>query len=326
MLNPAAAGRSWMAMSAPPHGLLVPFAGADRYVVFTSGRVAQYSAHTGYSAGQLLVDSPFLSDTRLVGRSYGLVQHDHRGNKDMLSIIAGTSIQDLYSDFTKFEKTNVVLGSDIWAGIERHVTTYNLRTGGVQQTVHSYAHDNNEGHTYYKRIAFPAHAYLPSKSAAGSRLAYNFFDGSTWSIHMTTPGGSAVPIIWANQILWDVVETGPDTVELITSPVDRGRLVHVPNFVSSAGVPGSWKHAYYFPKQEIQIYRWTRSAESAALIKTLHDAIPYVSQPMAPDGTRESSQGYIYPVLFAMDKATRQFPVMITRNRAGQLEERRVDW
>jgi hypothetical protein len=318
-LQPSAGGAHHVDMSQPPHGLIVPFGTGARYVAFSSGRVVQY-AIAPLSPAQLLVDTPFLSSTDLVGRSYGLVQHDAQGNPNRVSVISGTSIHDLLLDVEADDASGVVTGHDLWGGIERHVTTYNLTTGAIDQHAISYAHTNSNQGTYVNRVAFPANAYLPSSSALGSRLVYNVFDGATWSIHISTPGGSASQTIWANQIVWDVIPRGPDAVDLITSPVDS-RSIQVPNFVSDASVVQSWRAATYFPKWRTEVYRWTRSGETAALVRTLDGAIPSLEVPISSPGSAASADGLIFPVLRAMDRATRSMPVMVMRARRHVLRD-----
>jgi hypothetical protein len=323
-LQPSAGGAHHVDMSQPLHGLIVPFGAGARYVAFSSGRVVQY-AIAPLSPSQLLVDTPFLSSPDLVGRSYGLVQHDALGNTNRVSVISGTSIRDLLLDLEAGDASGVVTGHDLWGGIERHVTTYDLTTGAIDQKAISYAHTNSNQGTYVNRVAFPANAYLPSTSPLGSHLVYNVFDGATWSIHISTPGGSASQTIWANQIVWDVIPRGPDAVDLITSPVDP-RLVMVPDFVSDASVVQSWRQATYFPKWRTEVYRWTRSAETATLVRTLDGAVPSLEVPISSPGNAAAADGLIFPVLRAMDRATRSMPVMVMRAQAGTYAETPIDW
>jgi hypothetical protein len=247
------------------------------------------------------------------------------GNPNRVSVSSGTAIKDLYLDLDDGDTTGVVNGHDVWGAIERHVTTYDLSSAAVDQHPFSYAHANQNEYAYINRVAFPASAYLPSSSGEGSRLVYDVFDGSTWSIHISTPGGSASQTLWANQIIWDVIRRSDDEVDLVTSPVDS-RSVMVPDYVNDSGAPQSWRPATYFPAWRTEIYRWTRSSESAALVKTIDGAVPYLGVAVSSPGDAASADGVIYPVLRAMDRATHAVPVMIMRTHEGAYPELVIDW
>jgi hypothetical protein len=303
MLQPSSGGLSYQRYSAPLTGFVVQVNGASRYVATSSGRFMSYTMGAN-STQQLLGDSTFLARPDIVGRNYGLLQHDISGNPNKIFLITGTPAKDLFDDVKKGYASSVVTGSDLWAGIERHVSVLDMSQMAVTQKFYSYAHDGGEANTYRNRITYPSLARLPSKSSAGSRMAYNVFDGSTWSIHISIPGGVASQSILANYYVWDLVQVDNDTVDIITSPIDLSRKVWIPNFTTAKGLVGSWRQENYFPEIKTKIFRWTRQSEMMSLKSTITGGIPYVEIPFPNRGTEASGTGYLFPSLRAMDQAT----------------------
>jgi len=316
MLQPSAGGLSYQYGGQPLNGLVLEFNGALKYVATTSGRFLEY-ALSAYSGAQLLKDAPFLARADLVGRNYGLIQHDKGGNQSQVFLIAGAGANDLFADFKKSNTSGVVNGTDVWAGIERHVSNFNLSTGAVVQKFYGYAHDNTNGETYRNRVTYPSFARLPSTDARGSRMIYNVFDGANWSIHISVPGGVASQSILANYYVWDVIPVDVDTVDIVVSPTDTSRKIWIPNFVTATGQPGSWRQESYFPQMKTEILRWKRSDEFATVRQTIANGIPYLEAAFPHSGSEANGTGYLFPTLRTRDSATKSKVVMIMFNAAG---------
>jgi hypothetical protein len=311
MLQPFAQGASYARDQQPFNGIVVAGGAGHRYVAATSGRFAQFAV-ANYGAQQLLVDSPFLARTDLVGRTYGLLQQDVIGNPDNLFLISGTWSADLLDDVLKGNASNVVTGSDLHASLERHITRLHVAAGDVSQRFVSYSGDDNNGNTYVGRITYPSRALLPSQNPAGSRVVYNQFDGSTWSIHISSPGAVESATIVANHYVWDTYQVDADTVELLISPVDTARTVQVPAYLSANGTVGSWRPATYFPKQETRVWRWTRSSEFASEVAIL-SGVPDLTL-VAPTQNPTTSLGYLRRALVVDDGGTKK---LVMRELSG---------
>lgn len=261
MLQPSARGRSWEFGTAPFNGIIINHNGSNRYVATSSGRFLMYDA-TALSNRQLLIDSPFLARSDIVGRNYGLLLHDNLGNKSKVFLIAGTGVNDIYVSLIQNKGSDTISTPDIWGGIERHVSTFDTITGNVEQTFFSYAHDQQDRNSYVNRVAYPANPLLPTDNPLGSKIIYNVFNGRDWTIHISRPGQPLTEITVPDFIVWDTIETEPGVVDLIVSPIDKSRFVNVPDQVNSNGLPISWKLANYLPKFETRIWRWNRSTNS----------------------------------------------------------------
>lgn len=324
MLQPSAGGLSYQALNQPLNGLMVSYGGGTRYVATASGRFMNFAVNS-YSAAQLLGDRPFLARTDIVGRTYGLLQHDTDGNAAKVMLIAGVSSVNLFNDVVAGYASNTVIGNDPWGALERHISSYDLSTNTVQQNFYSYAPDpvggSANGYAYRHRITFPPFARVPSQNAAGSRMVFNVYNGSTWNVHFTTPGGVVSSTILSNYYVWDMIRRDANTVDLIMSPVDTGRMVWVPNHLLSTGYPAGWRQEKYFPQMKTEIFRWTRAAESMALIQTINGGIPYMGPAFPNAGTERSSEGFLYPSVRSLDAATDTDAVLILRNSAGGLFE-----
>lgn len=322
MLQPSANGAKFLANQQPLNGLIVNHGGGVRYIAATSGRFLKYTVGEN-SSQQLLADAPFLARADLVGRNYGLLQHDAAGNPDLIFLAAGTSAADLFQDFRKYGNANVVLGTDLWAGIERHIAIYNLATNQVSQKFYSYAHDQNDGHTYRGRVTYPARMLLPSKDSAGSKMIYNVFDGSTWNVHITASGTTASQIIIANSYVWDVIERAGGEVDVLMSPIDLNRDVMVPDFISADGTIGSWRKAFYFPQLSTQIQRWQKNSESFALRKSLI-GVPDLGGVYPQTATSSNGTGYSFPAQRVLDVERRKVHLVL-RDAAGTGFEAALD-
>jgi hypothetical protein len=254
-------GTSYLANSHVANGLLLETGGELRWVFFTSGRVVHYAVEP-WSAAQLRLDVPYLSAGRtdLAGRNYGLVTRDP-GDPDHLALLTGVDAAVLLAD--------AVAGAavtDPWGAIERHVTVHDLATGAVDDRFFSYAHDDSDGWQYRERVAYPAGAWVRGDGA--SALAFSVYDGTTWAIHVTTPGGTADASVEAGAYLWDIRDLDDDgTDEWIVSPT-----------------------AGYLPDWTTEV----RAADGSV-------RATFIGLPALVAGFREaavtSSRGYLYPAL-----------------------------
>lgn len=320
----------YMELSALLNGIIVYNSnfGSVRYVAFTSERIVQY-AIAPYGSGQLVSDTRYRARRDILGRYYGLVQHDERGNRQLVSIIAGCTIADLMRDIEKTGAGNVVTGTDIWCGIERHASVFNVDSRAIAQSFWSYAHDPvngiPDGYTYRNRVQYPARALLPSWNSAGSRLIYNLFDGSRWKVVITPPGGTGAAIAWTDKIVWDVIPRTADEVDVIASPLDTSRLIYVPDYVDVNGVVGSWRLAYYFPQHQTEVYKWKRSVENMTLVASF-SGLPYLDIPSSPPLGVQLNDVVLHQTVRAKDKATNTSPMLIMRNVDGTTREQAYTW
>ena len=228
----------------------------------------------------LLADRPYLTGGRkdLVGRNYGWVSQDP-GAPDRIVLLAGTSTQSVFSDLIQGK-----LVTDPWAGIERHISVYNLRTNLIQDRFFSYAHDNNDGNKYQNRVVFPANGLIATGRGA-SRLAYSVYVGGRWYFHISQPGSTVDKYRLKDTFLWDVRDLdGDGKQEIIVSPT---------RYPNQPDVPG-----YYFPKWETRVYHWQESTLRLLAKKTYKGAIPYLRASFRKN-RRTSSQGFLYPALTA---------------------------
>lgn len=326
LLQPSAQGLSYMPEQQPFNGFMVTIDGQARYIAATSGRFLQL-AIAPLSSGQLLHDSPFLARTDIVGRTYGLLQQDVEGDPHQISLISGITASDLYSDVLAGSASNTVTGTDLWGSIERHVSILDASTGTVAQQFVSYAHDGYgccaDADTYRGRITYPSFARLPSQ-AGPSRLIYNLFDGNTWNIQISAPGDVAIPSVLAGYYVWDVIPRDADTVDVVASPIDAGRLIQIPDYiVSGTSVVGSWRQATYFPQLTTSVFRWTRTTEQLALVKTF-TGIPRLDLGFPRRPTESASSGRLFPTLRASDGAGHAVLQILDASLAPA--EQVIDW
>jgi hypothetical protein len=309
MLQPSAGGLSYAALNQSQNGLIINYNGSAQYVATQSGRFQRY-ATAPYSTSQLLQDVPFLARTDIVGRNYGLLQHDTDGNVNNVFLIAGVQASDLLNDMQTGYGSGVVNGSNVWGAIERHVSVYNMATGTVAQHFYSYAHDpnNTNAATYINRVSYPSYGRLPSQNSAGSHMVYNVFDGVTWNVHISSPGGVADQSIVPNMYVWDLIPVDANTVDVLISPIDQSRNIWVPNYVNDSGVPQSWKQAHYFPQMLTYVYRWTRSAETWGSVGSLAGGVPYLAY--TNNRATEAATSGIFTSLRGLDSATRTHTVV----------------
>lgn len=265
----------------PYNGLLISIDGATKYVAATSGRFHRFS-FAPYSQSQLEVDVPFVARADIAGRNYGALTHDVEGNTSKVFLVAGEPAYELYANFMSSYGKATVEPLDLWGSIERHVSVFDMAKPSVAQKFYSYAHDDNDGHTFRNRVSFPSISVLPAKGSGGSKLIYNVFDGHTWSIHLGAGGGAESQAVLANHFVWDVIRRSKDEFDIITSPVDLTNKVFVPDYVSSSGTPGSWRKENYFPALETRIYTWTRASEMFAIKKRIEGLIPKMSSGVRP--------------------------------------------
>jgi hypothetical protein len=318
--SPGQPALSYQALTQPLNGIILNIAGQVRYISTSSGRFMQYGLGP-YSVSQLVSDTPFLARLDLVGRTYGPLQYDYLSSSQNLYLINGPSAYSVYLDYLTVRKGNGLVGNDLWGGIERHISLFNTQSFVVTQRFLSYAHDpsNLNANTYRGRPATVANYLLPSQSPLGSRAIYNLFNGNTWAVQITTPGGVESQMSLSGYFVWDVIPVDKDTVDVVVSPVDSTNLVYVPDYVSSTGVPQSWRFASYLPQRKTQIFRWSRSLEQLSLLRSFENGIPYMLH-FGNSGFSASSSS-IYTTVRGLDKVTGKKPVLILTDANGTLKE-----
>jgi hypothetical protein len=263
-------GTSYLANSHIPNGFM-PWVGAEqRLAFFTSGRAVQYAV-APLSAGQLLADRPFLTGGRtdIAGRNYGLVARDPDAPSHVV-LVSGTDGQALFTDMV-----NGAPGSDDWGQIERHVAVYDLATDTVDDTFYSYAHDDDDGHKYEGRVAYPDSPFVHTGAAGASRLAFNVFGAGHWVVHVTAAGASADAVTIADRYLWDIRDLDGDGVaEWVLSPAPSG----------------------YLPTWSFELHHWDEASTSLQQVASYPGYLPArVATFRAAE--RTTSRGSLYPTL-----------------------------
>lgn len=249
------------------NGLVTNVDDRPRLVAFTSGRVVQYDL----GSRDLVADAPFLTGNRtdLVGRNYGQVMVDP-GDGARLSLVTGTPAATLFRDTVAG-----TMDGDPWAGIERHVTAYDLRTNAVSDRFVSYAHDNGDGNRYEGRTAYPAHPMLPGKGAAG-RTIYDVYSGGHWSVVVTDPGKSTTALTVRDLYVWDVEDLdGDGDVDIVATPMREP---------SQPDVPG-----YYFAPWQTTVYRWDEATKTLVQKVSSTGVLPRLVASFSEAGTSNST-------------------------------------
>jgi len=288
--NPWNTGTSYLENSHVANGLLVEVDGQQRLVFFTSGRAVQYAV-SPFSSSQLVYDRPYLTAGRtdLAGRNYGLVARDP-GYPDHLVLIAGTHGHTLYLDRIAGQP-----GSDDWGQIERHVSIYDLTANTVVDRFFSYAHDDDDGHKYEGRVAYPNSAFVRVGPTEPSRLAFNVFGAGSWTLHVTEAGSVDDALTIDDLYLWDIRDLdGDGTDEWICSPTPGG----------------------YLPDWQIELYHWNEQAEDVSLVHSYPGRLPaqraFFRQP-----EKTTSLAFFYPTLTVAQDCQL---MLLSRTQAGALE------
>ncbi|MFO0678696.1 MAG: hypothetical protein U0169_19345 [Polyangiaceae bacterium] len=267
-------GTKHMIESHVPNGLVTTVAGKERLVFFTSGRVVQYDLETL----RLVADYPYLTGGRtdIVGRNYGGIQLDP-GDPTRLRLVTGTSAHTLAEDALKHAMT-----TDPWAGIERHVSVYDLTTNGIGDRFFSYAHDGGDAFQFSGRTAYPARSAIPAARGGVARTVFDVYAGGRWSTIVTRAGGVGTDVSVKDRYVWDVVDLdGDGSVEIVATTI---RTPDQPD------VPG-----YYYPRFETSLYHWDESATGAAKfvhVRTYADVIPKLVDGFS-DGTTTDAQSKV---------------------------------
>jgi hypothetical protein len=276
VLNAWNTGTSFLANSHVANGLVGSFGGETRAVFFTSGRVVQY-AEVAAPGERLRADRPFLSGGRtdLAGRNYGIVARDP-GAPELVALIAGTSVATLYHDTAAG-----TMASDPWGGIERHVSVYDTTTNTVLDRFYSTAHDNDDGHQFEGRVAYPHNPFVRMQ-AGPSRLAYTVYEGGHWVLHVSKPGAPGDAATFRGTALFDIRDLDGDGVdEWIASHTE---LPEDPD------VPG-----YYYANWRVDVLRWDEATLSLQPVTSDERGLPYpMSAFREPD--RSASSGVLQPV------------------------------
>ncbi|MBW2453890.1 MAG: hypothetical protein JRI68_05250 [Deltaproteobacteria bacterium] len=283
-------GTSYLANSHIANGLMLRVGGQHRLAFFTSGRVVQYAV-VPFGSAQLLHDAPFVTGGRtdLAGRNYGLVARDP-SYADHLVLIAGTDGQALYLDRVAGQP-----GSDDWGQIERHVTVYDLTTHTVDDRFFSYAHDDNDGHQYEGRVAYPDRPFVHVADGQPSRLAFNVFSAGQWTLHVTEPGTTVDALLLADHYLWDIRDLdGDGTAEWVISPTPNG----------------------YLPSWQTDLHQWNEPATSLTLVASHPGVLPARAAGFRQP-ERTTSRGALYPTLVVAGDCE---PLLLTRTEQGELQ------
>lgn len=338
-------GPKWLRWGQPMNGLVIDYGGGVKYVGATSQRFLEYYYTLPYGTNQLKSDATFTPPAGQAGRTYGLLQHDRFGNTANVMLIPGTGAEALNRDFVLFGMNTVTCTGgnstpaapkictphDLAAGIERRAIKYSLATGSItERSEISYMYNNGNRDTFTNRVTYPSLGFLPSTNSAGSRLIYNQFDGFRWQLRITSPGGLAVAIIINDRYVWDVIPRANGEVDIVTSPINTGLSVLVPDDID---LPWTYKGSYYFPQWKTEIYRWCKTAsatcaaaDSLNLVKTLNDEIPWMDVAMPNQNSTAASPGYVFGAVRMLDVATRTQPQIVMRNSSNSIVNRNIDW
>ena len=289
-LNGWGTGTSYLANSHIANGFMPRVGGDQRLLFFTSGRVVQYQV-APLAEAQLVADRPFLSGGRtdIAGRNYGLVARDP-DEPSHLVLVSGTDGQALFLDMVAGAP-----GSDDWGQIERHVSVYDIATNTIDDTFYSYAHDDNDGHKYEGRVAYPDSPFVRSGPGQPSRLAFNVFGGGHWVVHVTLPGQSGDAVTITDLYLWDIRDLDGDGVtEWVTSPAANG----------------------YLPSWSFDLHHWDESTLSLLPLQSYPSHLPArLATFRQPE--RSTSRGYLYPTLTVADDCS---PRVLGQTVGGQIE------
>ena len=284
-VHPANSSHAYFQDSHVQNGIIIEYQNEKRLVMFTSSRVAQYQVGD-LDENQLIADRPFLARNDLVGRNYGLVAQDPLMDKRII-LLSGSSSYSVFQDSKNQEQ-----GYDEWGAIERHITEYDVESNTVNQKFLSYAHDENDGHKYQKRLVYPNHAFIESVDKNSSHVVYNLFENGTWKVHITGQMGVESLKIIEGYFIWDIVDIdGDGHSEVIASPT----------------VSGS-----YFVHNKTIILKWDASAQTLLEKQTL-EGIPYLI-PSFRKGKSTSSYGFNVPTL-RVSKDGLLFIVTYTKNK-----------
>lgn len=302
--------QSWTDYSHVANGLIFKDnQGQDRLLFFTSGRVVQYSVGQ-LSQNQLLADHPYLPDpnrTYVAGRNYGVLARDP-GDNDLFVLISGTGNYTLFLDFinntmAKGEGSH----TDIYGGIERHITLYNYQSNTLNSHFYSYAHDPNNTNQYYyeNRIAYPTNPFIRTTYGA-SRYAYNEYKLGHWYVHITKPGSITDLYVLKDMYLWDIKKIDSYMRDvLVMSPM---------RYQGEPDVPG-----YYYPKWHTSFYYWNESNLSLVMLDSIQGAIPYLSSTFRTGSvTNGSGDGGLYPILIGKDSAGQEAIAFYHSNKIVQ--------
>jgi hypothetical protein len=264
-----------------PHvanGLVIERGGEPHAALFTSSRFVLYRAAAA-EAERLVLDVPYLTGGRtdLVGRNYGLVVHDPVA-PGLVSLIAGTDARSVREDMD-----SGTLSSDVWGGIERHVSVIDLDQGTVDDRFFSYAHDAGDGHQYERRVVYPAGGVQRLFEGEAPRLVFNVYEAGKWRIVVTQPGAVDDDVSFPDRFLWDVADVdGDGALEWFVSPTRDP---------ADPDVPG-----YYFTKWRTVVSR-LEIDKTLSELSTIEGAIPHLV-PRLREPARTTSYGALYPVLF----------------------------
>lgn len=271
--NPYGQSVAHIANSHVANGL---FVAPNKLAFFTSARAVAYEAKP-LSADQLLADVPWLSGGRtdLAGRNYGLVSRDPSAASKLV-LVSGTGADTVYADMF-----SGAMAADPWGQIERHVAIVDLSAGTVDDRFFSYAHDNDDGNQYERRVVYPDSPFV--RTASPARLAFNVYEGGRWRLHVTAPGTTEDATVLLDWFLWDIRDLDGDGVdEWVLSPAKDP---------SDPDVPG-----YYFVKWRTVIAHFDDDRLALEPSATHEGAIPYLV-PFFRSPEKTTSRSFLYPAL-----------------------------
>ncbi len=267
-------GTPWVENAHVANGLVMQRGGEEHVALFTSARLAVYRA-APYGPMQLVSDHPFVARADIAGRNYGLVSLDPE-RPERLSLLAGADVSTVHHDRIAGRRE-----SNPWAGIERHVTVFNMDTGVLTQRFFSYAHDGGDAQQYEGRIIYPAQAHLRTAVGAPSRLAFNVFAAGHWHLHITEPASANDAVVLDDVFLWDVRDIdGDGRDECILSPT-----------VTSGDA--------YLPQWRTRTAHWDEASRSLTRLDEA-DGIPELVQRFR-SGTATTSETVMSPVAIVFD-------------------------
>ena len=202
----------------------------ERLVCFSSGRAYEYNVQP-IGAGQLRADCPFLGNPSASGRTYGLVCTDPMSPTRVVAVAGGTMLAYLHDALSD------AIEHDLYSGVERHITSYNVSTNTVDNRWIGSAFLDG---MLVNVVRFPAHVLLPS-TGNQSHVVFNRYSTAHWNVIVTAANTvTQNALVLADEVVWDCRDIdGDGAYELITSPIDIGH-----------------NGGNYFSQFKTRIYRW----------------------------------------------------------------------
>ena len=168
----------WVSGSGQPNGLIMTYNNIERLVCFSSGRAYEYNVQA-FGLDQLRADCPFLGNSSSSGRTYGLVCTDPMSPTRVVAVAGGTMLAYLHDALSD------AIEHDLYSGVERHITSYNVSTNTVDNRWIGSAFLDG---MLVNVVRFPAHVLLPSTGSQSHVVFNKYSTGGHWNMIVTAAG------------------------------------------------------------------------------------------------------------------------------------------